>query len=85
MTCVQCGGRLVMSHTYNVGDGARTHDAYCKRCDQVFTLLTVVVGPATERGDGAYKLAKKLESGEVRVHRHGANGKAIVTVRNGGS
>lgn len=59
MSCPKCGGRARVTHSFEA-PGGKTQRAECESCLRVLTFLTVCVGEAEERGQGAYALAKRL-------------------------
>ena len=60
MNC-KCGARVKITNSYTTGAG-RTARGECqsRACGKVYTLVTIFVCEATEEGQGAYALAKRL-------------------------
>jgi hypothetical protein len=69
MNCPHCNEHVRKSHRTDATPTAMTRRGECtnSKCLRVFTIVEVIVDMEPTRGNGAHGLAKKLQTGELRV------------------
>lgn len=67
MKCPKCGSRINATHTFSAGPQGSTRRSVCSKCRKTFTIVQAIVAEDPDSGEGAYALAKKMISGELKV------------------
>ncbi len=65
MRC-SCGGRLLVTHSYNVPGTGGTGRARCDECGTVATVVHFVAKEDPGHGEGAAAIAAKLKEGRLK-------------------